>query len=78
MATADYRMQTWFEMQTNAYAIYFRVTQCRSRNLFGENFLQRLFHSKKIVVENLYLFFNQKHKHLVIWFTVKEIRIKPF
>ena len=36
-------------------------------NLFRENFPLGLFHSKKIVtVENLYLFFNLKHKHLVI------------
>ena len=41
-----------------------------------------MFHSKAIIVsiENLYLFFNLKHKKLVIYFTViiKGIRIKAF
>ena len=48
-----------------------------SRNLFQENSLLGLFHSKKISVtfKNLYLLFNLKHKHLVISFTVKGIRI---
>ena len=57
-----------------------KVTQRRSRNLFRENFLLGLFHSKKILVsmEDLSLFFTLKHKHLVIWFTVKGIRIKAF
>ena len=57
--------------------IILRVTQCRSRNLFRETFLLGLFNSKKnITIENLYLFFNLKHKHLVICFTVKGIRIE--
>ena len=59
----------------------FKLTQYRSRiNLFRNNFLLGLFHSKKIIVniENLYFFFNLKHKHLVICFTVKGIRIKAF
>ena len=55
--------------------IILRVTQCRSCNLFHENFLLGLFHSKKIIVtiENLYLRVNLKHKDLVIYFTVKGI-----
>ena len=53
--------------------MYDRRVKCRSRNLFRENFLLGLLHSKKIIVsiENLYLFFNLKHKHLVICFTAK-------
>ena len=54
-----------------------RDRKCRSRNLFRENFLLSLFHSTKIIVviENLYLCFTLKHKHLVIsCFTVKGIR----
>ena len=60
--------------------IILRVTQCRSRNLFRENFLLGLFNSKKIIVtiENLYLFFNMKHKYLVRCFTLKAIRIEAF
>ena len=44
------------------------------------NSLLGLFHSTKIIVtiENLYVFFNLKHKHLVICFAVKGIRIKSF
>ena len=31
-----------------------------------------------VIIENLYLFFNVKHKQLVICFTEKGIRIKAF
>ena len=57
-----------------------RVTRCRSRNLFRENFLLGLLYSKKniVIIENFYLFFNLKHKHLVICFSVKGIRIEAF
>jgi len=53
-----------------------RDRKCRSRDLFRENFLLSLFHSTKIIVviENLYLCFTLKHKHLVICFTVKGMR----
>ena len=46
-------------------SLYHVTAQCWSHNLFRENFLPGLFHSKKIIVtiENLYLFFNAKHKH---------------
>lgn len=49
-------------------------------NLFCENFLLGLFHSKKFIftIENLHLFFHLKHKHLVICFTRKGIQIKAF
>ena len=55
-----------------------RVTQCRSRNLFRENFLLGLFHSKKniITIENLHFFFNLKHKYLETCLTIKGIRIE--
>ena len=57
-----------------------RVTPLQSRNLFWENFLLGLFHSKKFIftIENLHLFFHLKHKHLVICFTRKGIQIKAF
>ena len=51
-----------------------KVTQCRSRNLFRENLALGQFHSKNIIVatENLYLFFNLKHKHFVRSFAVRQ------
>ena len=56
-----------------------RVSQCWSRDLFRENFLLGLFHSKKdITIENLYLFFYLKYKYLMICFTVTGIRINAF
>ena len=42
-----------------------------SRKFPSSSSLLGLFHSKKIItIENLYLFFNLKRKHLVICFTV--------
>ena len=57
-----------------------KVTQCRPPNLFCKKILLGLFHSKKNIVtnENLYLFLNLKHKHLMISFTVKGIQIRAF
>lgn len=59
--------------------IIVRVTQCQSRYLFRENFLLGLFHSKEniVTIDNLYLFFNSTHKHLVICFVVKEFELRP-
>ena len=59
--------------------IIVRVTQCQSRYLFRENFLLGLFHSKEniVTIDNLYLFFNPTHKHLVICFVVKEFELRP-
>ena len=88
MQTADCRLRPKLSHRLiwDIFSIYelvviiLRVTQCRYRNLFRENFLLGLSDSKKIIVtiENLYLFFNLKHKHLVTYFTVKGIRIEAF
>ena len=89
MPTADCRLGVKCRLRpvassdTRCISMTFRdlkVTQCRSRNLFREHFLLGLFNSKKVLVstEDLSLFFNLKHKHLVICFTVKGIQIKAF